>query len=371
MSGKDFKYLEGLNSCRFFAAFFVVIYHARSSLVKLGLMPNIIVPVLSKGTDAVDFFFTLSGFLITYLLLQENNERKDISIGKFYARRVLRIWPVYFLIVFVRFFLDGIIGPYVFHAPSPDVPILKGLLLYVFFLPNLATVLYEVGLLHPLWSIGVEEQFYLLWAPLFKWFKNNVKSLLITAMVICVAWYALVSYNVFGFNPVIQEFCLSQKFYAMITGAAFGYILFQHLEGYEKSFFARGYVQCLVLAVLIFHYFVSNQLENNLLFRIMAPVLYGLFILNVSAIKNKIISLEKAPFVFLGKISYGIYMYHMVVNFGLRRGFKKLPLDHLNHPVMGALYFVLLLAGSIGLAWLSYTYFESRFLRIKHKYSTT
>lgn len=370
MSGKDFKYLEGLNSLRFFAAFFVVIYHARSSLVNLGLMPDVIVPVLSKGMDAVDFFFTLSGFLITYLLLQENRQRNNISIGKFYTRRVLRIWPIYFLIVFVRFFLDGVVGPYFLHTP-PEVPALKGILLYVFFLPNLATVMYNVGLLHPLWSIGVEEQFYLLWAPLFKWFRNSVKKLIVTAIIVCTVWYALVAYNVFGFSSIAYGFLLSQKFYAMIIGAGFGYILFHHLEEYEKSFLGRRYFQCLVLTILIFHYFLSNQLENNLFFSMAAPVLYGLFILNVSAIKDKIISLEKAPLVFLGKISYGIYMYHMVINFGLKKGFHKLPVDHINHLVLCLLYIVLLMAGTIGLAWLSYTFFESRFLRIKHKFSTT
>jgi peptidoglycan/LPS O-acetylase OafA/YrhL len=59
MSGKNFKYLEGLNSLRFFAAFLVIIYHAKGSLAQIGLMSDKPLPICDKGSDAVDFFFNL------------------------------------------------------------------------------------------------------------------------------------------------------------------------------------------------------------------------------------------------------------------------------------------------------------------------
>jgi peptidoglycan/LPS O-acetylase OafA/YrhL len=370
MSGKHFKYLEGLNSLRFFAAFLVIIYHATGSLIQIGLITNKPIPICDKGDDAVDFFFTLSGFLITYLLLGENQRSNTISIRKFYIRRMLRIWPVYFLIVFFRFFLSGILYPILLHTSEPDFPIVKGLSLYIFFLPNLAAALYNVGLLHPLWSIGVEEQFYLFWAPLFKWSRKNVNRLIAVAVPVCVGWYFLVANNTFGFGPITQEFLLSQRFFAMIIGAGFAFILFYRFDSYDQSFLASRFFQFIILGTLIYHYFLTDRLESQLWFRMFAPVLYGAFILNVSVVTRKIISLERKPFIFLGEISYGLYMYHMVIDFFLKKGFQKLLPYHINHNILIFFYFILILGGAILLSFLSYRYFEARFLKLKDRFAT-
>jgi peptidoglycan/LPS O-acetylase OafA/YrhL len=370
MGKKIIKYLEGLNTLRFFAAFLVIIYHAHGSLVKIGLMKSGPVPILDKGVDAVDFFFTLSGFLITYLLLKEINQTGNVSIKKFYMRRALRIWPVYFAIVFFRFSLYGIVYKLILHIPDTDFPILNGFALYIFFLPNLAAIIYNVGLLHPLWSIGVEEQFYLFWAPLVKICKSNIQKLLVVMLFVSIIWYLLLSYNVFHFDPVVLEFFLSQKFYAMIVGAIFGYILFNFIDYYENSVFANKLFQYGVVAFLIFYFALSDKLQGVFWLKLIMPVVYALLILNVSSIKNKIFSLEKKPFIFLGEISYGLYMYHMVVDFFLRKGFQKLILYPINQNVLIATYFVLIIGGSVLLSYVSYKYFESWFLKIKHSFST-
>ena len=369
MNGKNIKYLEGLNTLRFSAAFLVILYHAHGSLIKLGLMQDTSVPILDKGVDAVDFFFTLSGFLITYLLLKEISQTNNVSIKKFYTRRALRIWPVYFAIVFFRFFLYSVVYKFILHIPDTDFPALKGFLMYIFFLPNLAAIIYNVGLLHPLWSIGVEEQFYLLWAPLVKFFKHKIKFLLLGTTIISIAWYIVVNYNLINFDSVATEFFLSQKFYAMNIGAIFGYILFHYIDLYSRSFFANKFSQFFFLGFLIYYYAVTDQLENYFWLKILIPVFYGVFILNVSVIKNRIIYLEKKPFVFLGEISYGLYMYHMVIDFFLRKGFQKLIVHNFNHTVLTTVYFILIIGGTILLSYISYKYFESWFLKIKHKFS--
>jgi peptidoglycan/LPS O-acetylase OafA/YrhL len=283
---------------------------------------------------------------------------------------MLRIWPVYFLVVFFRFFLYGIFYPIVLHIPDTDFPIVKGLSLYIFFLPNLAAALYNVGLLHPLWSIGVEEQFYLLWAPLFKWSRKHINRLIAVAIPLCVGWYLLVANNTFGFGPVTQDFLLSQRFFAMIIGAGFAFILFYRFDLYDQSFFASRFFQFIILAILIYHYALTDRLESQLWFRMLAPVLYGAFILNVSVVTRKIISLERKPFVFLGEISYGLYMYHMVIDFPLKKGFQKLLPYNINHTILILSFFILMLGGTILLSFLSYRYFEARFLRLKERYDT-
>ena len=169
------KYLPGLNTLRFFAAAFVVISHANISLDKLGIYPASTRAFVNRGGDAVDFFFTLSGFLITYLLIAEVNNTGTISIKQFYLRRVYRIWPLYFLVVAIGFILLGYIYPALYHQPFFDFKIPEGLLMFIFFIPNYAAKNFPVGLLNPLWSIGVEEQFYLFWAPMVKYLKKYFK----------------------------------------------------------------------------------------------------------------------------------------------------------------------------------------------------
>src|SRR5258705_10300657 len=96
-------YLKGLNSLRFLAAAFVIISHGQQSIAKLGFDRFSGMTLFNRGGDAVEFFYVLSGFLITYLLQGELERTGTISIKGFYMRRVFRIWPLYFLIVALGF----------------------------------------------------------------------------------------------------------------------------------------------------------------------------------------------------------------------------------------------------------------------------
>src|SRR5580692_1479144 len=112
------RYFPGLSGLRFIAAFFVLISHAYQTAVKVGFIGEIRSSVFfDRGASAVDFFFTLSGFLITYLLLQEWAATGTISLPHFYLRRVCRIWPLYFFVLATGFILFGIVYPRMFHVP--------------------------------------------------------------------------------------------------------------------------------------------------------------------------------------------------------------------------------------------------------------
>ena len=98
---KNIKYFKGLSTLRFFAAYFVVLHHAEEIRKKYELIHLKDYSLFRNGSLAVTFFFVLSGFLITYLLLKEQKRTNTVAINKFYIRRVLRIWPLYFLLVFL------------------------------------------------------------------------------------------------------------------------------------------------------------------------------------------------------------------------------------------------------------------------------
>ena len=115
------KYIEGLNTLRFFAAFLVIIGHCRSNLISYDIHWMSQSPILYKGEMAVEFFFVLSGFLLTYLAIMEYNKDQAINIKHFFIRRSLRIFPLYYLAVMLSFILLG----YLF-------PIYKGAAYYLF-----------------------------------------------------------------------------------------------------------------------------------------------------------------------------------------------------------------------------------------------
>ena len=114
---------------------------------KLASLPNIdsVSFVSQLGDSGVTLFFVLSGFLITYLLLQEKKQTQTIQIKNFYIRRILRIWPLYYLAVFLSFFVLPFFIGLAGHADVQESPSFwKELCVFLFFIPNL----------HKVWRAG-------------------------------------------------------------------------------------------------------------------------------------------------------------------------------------------------------------------------
>jgi len=362
------SYLKGLNTLRFLAAFFVVISHGQESLFKLGYTKFKDLSVFNKGGDAVEFFYVLSGFLITFLLLREIADTGTVSIKKFYMRRVYRIWPLYFLVVAIGFILLGLVVPRLTGQRFFEFPILKGLVLFLLFLPNLATSLYSTGLLFPLRTIGVEEQYYLFWAPFVKLFRKNFTTLLLVFLVVSYIWYYLIDNGILPLSRTWQAFLGTQKFYAMATGGVFGLILFKYSGQYKASFFAGKLFQWIIFIVIIWFYLVGFPYSWTTGFRFLMCWIYGGLILNCSILEAPVLNLEKRPFVYLGTISYGIYCCHMLVDYFLRFTIMKLGLEKkIGLAVMMPAYHIALIGGAISVAAFSYKYYESYFLRLKDR----
>jgi peptidoglycan/LPS O-acetylase OafA/YrhL len=363
-------YLKGLNSLRFFAAFFVIIQHGQISISKMGFERFSAATVFNKGADAVEFFYVLSGFLITYLLQLEIARSGTISIKKFYLRRMFRIWPLYFLLVAVGFIFLGLLYPRLTGQPFWDMPAWKPLVLYLCFLPNLAAVLFPMGMLFPLRTIGVEEQYYLFWAPLVKLFRKNLQLLIILFVGLSYIWYAIVVFHFLPLSQPMFDFLASQKFYAMATGALFSLVLYRYPDRYRKSIFAGRLSQWLVLLVILWFYFCGFPGVNEFALDVVMCLLYGLLILNCSLLPAPVVNLEKRGLVYLGTISYGLYSCHMLVDYFLRFFILKFHIEKkVGFNVLMPLYHILLLGGAIVVASLSYKYYESYFLRLKEKYA--
>lgn len=358
-------WFPGLNGLRFLAAAMVVIMHIHNNMGISGLPQLPAWPILFKGLTAVSFFFVLSGFLITYLLLREQQLNNTISIKSFYLRRIFRIWPLYFIIVAAGILFYWKLVPALHMQFENAYPHGLAIALYVFFLANLMNSLYHVGgMLHITWSIAVEEQFYLFWAPLVKKFSNKIPLLIGIVTVASLALHALNTLNIFHCSKEMHAFIGTLQFHYMGFGAGFAWILFNKKKWLlQLPFFANRILQYICLLSLIgYLFFYMKTTAGDLVSPVPLALLFGWLIINVSSNSHSVISLENKPLNYLGKISYGIYMYHMPVVYATSFLFKKY-IFLTTTPVYFPMFFLTVFIFTITIASLSYFYIEQPILK--------
>ena len=374
----DRIYFPNLNGLRFIAALMVLIHHLEQHKSDFGVANIYSRGVIQLfGNLGVVLFFVLSGFLITYLLLEEERATGTIGIRNFYVRRILRIWPLYFLIVL----LGLLILP---HIPFFDIPTydnnkvqerwLTMLLFYIFFLPNLVSPLLGiVPYAAHTWSIGTEEQFYLTWPVILK----SVKKYRLALMFVIIGGYLLVARGLYSsrtdllpFKDGLLAFWPTFNIDCMAIGGFFAMLL--HAKHPLLKWFQNRYVfyGTLALVIILFQqgaYFpvvMVNGLKFEYFFKEFYSLWFGILILNFASNPNIGFNLEVQPFKYLGKISYGLYMYQPVA---IAIAFQVARLV----PAGFNLMFYLLGTGlTVAFSALSYKYFEAYFLRFKHRFAT-
>ncbi len=244
---------------------------------------------------------------------------------------------------------------------------------FLFFLPGLVTFFFGHHFLEPLWSIGVEEVFYLIWAPLLKIGKNKILLILISVIVIKSILSFLELYVLPNdlFNFILSTF----KFESMAIGGLGAYFLYTREKPINQLFIFKLPIQIflflLVIIYLLFHTNINNDLWN-ILFK--TPVISSLIIdalflyviICVSTLDNSIIKLRNKWLSFLGEVSYGIYMYHMLVIFATML-FLKQYLIQMSSPWNHLLFYIVVSTFTILISILSKYFFENYFLKLKGK----
>jgi len=374
----DRVYFPNLNGLRFIAALVVIIHHIEQQKSDFQI-PNIFgLPSIQLfGKLGVILFFVLSGFLITYLLLEEERTTGTIGIQNFYIRRILRIWPLYFFIVILGLLI--IPNIHLFDVPDYDKVkvwhnLFTKILLYVFFLPNLVSPLLGiVPYAAHTWSIGTEEQFYLTWPVLLK----SIKKHRLLLMFVILFGYLLVARALFSsrtdFLPskyAISAFWPTFNIDCMAIGGFFAMLL--HAKHPLLKFFQNKYLFYFALvftSILIYNgsYFPSltvNNIKFPYLYKEFYSLWFGIIILNFASNPEILISLEAKPFRYLGKISYGLYMYQPIaiaLAFQIALFFGQ---------AFNLIFYTLSIVITVAMSALSYKYFESYFLKFKGKFST-
>ena len=385
-------FFNGLNELRALAAFSVIFHHielfkSRDHNGSLFNSTYWAYFIERLGKNGVYLFFVLSGFLITYLLLIEKDKLKKILFKKFYLRRIYRIWPLYYLIVIIGFFLVPFLSntfsifkntPYFFSLISTQESYsIKSFLLYVFFLPNVALYEFNIVLVgcSQAWSVGVEEQFYILW-PLLVFIFNKKKTFLFFLLILSFYVFLHIIIHPFVFSKiacffsietildvVIYKLLLIIPFDFMAIGAIGGYLFLYYNE--KITFFTKFRLLYLlvIMAILILMFcpIVQSYIQSVFL-----GILFLFLILltvndkNNYVFRNKYIS-------HVGKISYGVYMYHPFVMFLVFPFANKYFPFSINSLVYNTFVYVVIFTLTVIISHFSYQYFESIFINIKDK----
>ena len=321
-------------------------------------VPWLFVAVVRAGTSGVDLFFTLSAFLITSLLLKEREETGAISLRRFYLRRILRIWPLYFLVVALGIVLAHAMP----NAEKLPRHLVAGYLLFVsnWMYPAIGQI---QSICAPLWTVSIEEQFYILWPALAKQLRQR------GTVAAAIATFLVATLSQVG--VVLAGVDAGYIYYGSASRAgsfALGILLAAYAERLPKL--TRRSRFMLVAGGIIGWIFSAAWLTEQpgppgmrlVMGRLIiafasVAILYGCLYSS-----NKLV--RGAAVVRLGKVSYGLYMWHFT---GLLIAMSLLPWLHVWKQLgTTALGFVV----TVLLAFASYRWVESPFLRLKDRFTT-
>lgn len=354
---KSARYFASLDGLRFICIFAVLWHHSPA----YGTLSDPI-QLLNRGFTGVDFFFVLSGYLITTLLLREEERHGRFSISGFYWRRVLRILPVYYLVVTLCAVYWIWVKGQAEYAPL--VPY------YYLFLSNI--LIDDIPLLAPTWSLSVEEQYYLIWPALLLLLPVGwrVRAWVLVFLILICVLSASGALAWMGLRPIETEvaiWTLPTNSYTAILLGSLAAVLLHIPAGYAvlHRIFAQRWVPLLVLVVVL----AVLQFTPARLIGWPMLLVHGAmtcFIISIVVREDHVLRpvLSARPVARMGEISYGLYLYHLIgLHFANEIGDRIAFGDTLQPWAVTALFVLF----SILISEISFRTYEAYFLGLKNK----
>jgi peptidoglycan/LPS O-acetylase OafA/YrhL len=362
------SYFDSLDVIRFASAFMIIIFHAfygwkenfgyhyflmndEGVLSPFGRMTENLVHNLSLN---VEMFFLISGFVITHILMHEKEKSGSIDIPRYFKRRALRILPLYYVV------LAGTpLYNYFFNEKTPDY------LSFIFMTGNFSLMNngWMAATVNPLWTLCIEVQFYIIWVFAIAIIpKKNLAGFFVFTIFTSLVFRGLV-HNTENWWMTIYMHTLS-RIDVLAIGSLLAYLNYSgNGLTVRIPFWIRASIYMLFLVICLhedagnwdslFHATVKKYFFTGVLAFALLNVLYN---------PNSIIrNLNGKLAGFLGKITYGMYIFNIVVVSLIIKLFKENNLDSI------PLYYISIVIISLVAATLSYFLIESPFLRLKKK----
>lgn len=343
--------MPGLDGVRAVAVIGVIWHHsgpeARTLLFNLN------------GFLGVDLFFVLSGMLITGLLLNEQATTGRIALAKFYVRRSLRIFPLYYLVLAaLTLYFVAKVGA---SASHPSEGFLRELPWHLSYTSNWVPM---HSIMAISWSLSTEEQFYLVWPPLLaclgRWSLWPLAlflglNQLLNFGVLAALWPALAAAQ--AHLNILQV-----TFTPILLGVLLAFALRSPCrEWLRRCTDGPGLAGWALLLLLLACYPGDMQGWPRLAFHLVATLVVAGIVLKPAS--RMVRALEWRPLAFIGTVSYGVYLLHVIVLYATQRVLTRVQIDG-----QGVIAFIVCTAGTIALAALSYRVFERPLLRLKDRW---
>jgi peptidoglycan/LPS O-acetylase OafA/YrhL len=355
-----------LDGLRAFAILAVMLFHARAIAVPVTGADEVLYRITEAGWVGVDLFFVLSGFLITGILL--DTKEHDGYFKSFFARRALRILPLYYAVLaatFVALHL-GLAGS---HDAQP---------FYVLYLQNWLRIdddHYRIKLLAHFWSLAIEEQFYLFW-PLLVWLLPRRRIPWLCGGVIVASFALRLALAEGGVVPAKVTYYLT---ITRLDGLALGGLIavlarsargLAVLRAAWRPVLAAASIAIAVLAIATGH-FIHEDVWIAYAGYLAIALWFGSWVvasLTLAPDGRLRRLLRQRHLAWIGKVSYGAYVFHWPVMALLAKAW--IPKRHLPYLANQVAWWVVSFGLTFLVAGASYRWFESRFLRLKTRYPT-
>jgi peptidoglycan/LPS O-acetylase OafA/YrhL len=376
-------FFPNLDGLRFVCFLMVFLFHAYKTIFenlrgKNGAQDKPFYGVseflFQNGELGVNFFFVLSGFLITFLLIREKEFTGTVHLRNFYIRRILRIWPLFYLCVFIGF----IVVPLLKSASGAASNEIANPLYYIFLINNFDYIngwpsFPDALILIVLWSVAVEEQFYLTWPILLKYIPKKVYPVIFSVIVVLTLVFRSFYTSNTDHDVAVRHFHSFAVIGDMALGGLMAYYCsyqsrFLHfitdMKRWQIWLIYAGAAACVLFRKQLFELPVMMVFE-----RIIIAFFFGFVILEQNYAHRSFYKFSKFKTLSrLGMYTYGLYCLHFFVISIMQSSFWKLGLG-INNAGTASLATLVALLVLIGLCILSFNYFEKPFLKLKERFA--
>lgn len=343
------KWFNSLPGIRAIAILAVLWHHTEHPISGL--------PITSRGFLGVDLFFVLSGFLIVTIMLRERERNGDISLKNFFIRRFLRLFPLYYGLLFVLLIAFGI----VFRNSDAAAAYISAMPWYFTYTSNFIR---EETLLAVAWSLATEEQFYLVWPPIEKFLSRFALPILAVLIII----NQLINYRIILAAHHARLEVLQSTFTPILLGILVAHMLHNKVW-YERiaAVFGNKWMTLITAAALlvlmnVFPLGTDISGTPRLMIHLWMTAFLTACVVNEDHVLKPLFTLK--PLMRIGDISYGMYLFHMFVV-----AISAAVLGRLGLSGVPMLLFISTLIGTIIISEISFRFYESPFLKLKERWA--